>query len=268
MSGTISVEAPVLIEDLGAVRVLTLNRPEVRNAIDIPLRLALRDAVIAGAADPSVRAMVLTGAGPVFCAGGDVSTMQRMDREPAIARIELAQTIIRTIWATPKPVIAAVEGAAYGAGATLAAACDWVVAASDARFATTFTNVGLGGDMGAFSSLPRRVGIPRARQMMMFGTAVVAQQALEWGLVDVLAEPGAVRAAALADAQRLADGPAEALGVIKSMLAEAPTMTPFEVLERETVEQARLFGSDDFAEGVAAFREKRRPVFGQQQGAP
>lgn len=257
----------VLIEDRGAVRIITLNRPEVRNAIDIPLRIALREALEAADTDPRVRAIVLTGAGAGFCSGGDISTMERMDVEAATDRAELAQAVIRAIWGTPKPVLAAVEGVAYGAGTSLAAACDRVVAATDARFATTFTNVGLAGDMGVFASLPRRIGVPRTRQMITLGTPVEAQQALDWGLVDALAEPGTVLEAAFADARRLAEKSAGALGVIKAMLTEAPTLNPFDVLKREAEHQARLFGSDDFAEGVAAFREKRRPVFGGTQGA-
>jgi 2-(1,2-epoxy-1,2-dihydrophenyl)acetyl-CoA isomerase len=257
----------VLVHDDGAVRVVTLNRPQVRNAIDIPLRLALAEALETADATASVRAIVLTGAGSVFCSGGDISTMQRMEPDAATQRAQLAQNVIRAIWATPKLVLAAVEGAAYGAGAALAAACDRVIAASDVRFSTTFTNVGLAGDMGSFASLPRRIGVPRARQMMMLGTPVSATEALDWGLIDAIADPGAALEATLAEARRLADGPAEALGVIKAMLALAPTLGPLEVLDREVAQQAVLFGSDDFAEGVAAFREKRRPQFGTTQGA-
>lgn len=264
MSDPTPTDEPVIrTEDRGAVRIITLNRPQVRNAIDIPLRLALRDAIETADADAAVRAVVLTGAGPIFCSGGDISTMHRMDAVAGTARAELAQAVIRAIWRTPKPVLAAVEGGAYGAGASLAAACDRVVAASDARFATAFTNVGLAGDMGIFASLPRRIGIPRARQMLTLGIRVPAQQALEWGLVDALAEPGAALQAALADAERLAAGPPQALGVIKQMLAATLSLSADEVLDHEVAHQANLFGSDDFAEGVSAFREKRRPVFGQ-----
>jgi 2-(1,2-epoxy-1,2-dihydrophenyl)acetyl-CoA isomerase len=252
----------VLVEDRGAVRLITLNRPEKRNAIDIPVRLELATAFEAADADTSIRAVVLTGAGKSFCSGGDIASMKPLDPGPAMERVQLAQRVIRAIWNTPKPVVAAVEGAAYGAGTALAAACDRVVAASNARFATTFTNMGLAGDMGVYVSLPTRIGIARARQMLMIQTPVDAAAALQIGLVDALAEPGAALDVALADAARLAAGPAQAYGAIKSLLAVASTLSPFEVLDREAENQARLFGSDDFAEGIEAFHAKRQPQFG------
>jgi 2-(1,2-epoxy-1,2-dihydrophenyl)acetyl-CoA isomerase len=257
---------PVLAEKIGAVAVVTLNRADKLNAIDMPLRLALADAIEAADRDASVRAVALTGAGKAFCSGGDIASMERMAPQEALERAQLAQRVIRAIWSTEKPVIAAVEGAAYGAGAALAAACDRVVAARDARFATTFTAVGLAGDMGAYVSLPARVGVARARQMLMLPRPIPAEEALSIGLVDALAEPGAALDAALQDASRLAAAPAKALGVIKSLLAVAPGLSPFNVLDREAAHQAALFGSDDFAEGIAAFREKRRAVFGTKEG--
>jgi len=177
-------------------------------------------------------------------------------------RTQLAQRVIRAIWNAAKPVVAAVEGSAFGAGVALAAACDRVVAASDARFATTFTNVGLAGDMGTFASLPARVGIARARQMLMMPTPIDAPTALQIGLVDGLAEPGTALSVTLADAERLAAGPTRAYGVIKSLLAAGSALSPFEILDIEAEHQAQLFDSDDFAEGIAAFRAKRRPQFG------
>ena len=142
---TTTTPNPLLVEDDASVRTITLNRPEKRNAIDIELRIVLAEAIESADRDPTVRVIILTGTGHVFCSGGDISSMKRMPIEPAIERIDLAQRVIRAIWSTPKPVLAAVEGSAYGAGTALAAACDRVVAASDATFATTFTNVGLGG---------------------------------------------------------------------------------------------------------------------------
>lgn len=256
----------VLVHDDGAVRVITLNRPDVRNAIDIPLRLELADALEAADADSQVRVIILTGAGSTFCSGGDISTMKVMSEVEAGERAQLAQRVIRAIWNTPKPVIAAVEGAAFGAGAALAAACDRVIAARNARFATTFTNVGLAGDMGSFASLPRRVGVAKARQMFLLPEPFTADTGQAWGLVDQTAEPGEALAVAQSDAGRLAAGPAAAYGAIKTLLAVAPTLAPLEVLDLEAAHQARLFGSDDFAEGIAAFREKRRPSFGTRQG--
>jgi enoyl-CoA hydratase/carnithine racemase len=256
----------LLIDDDAAVRTITLNRPQKRNAIDIEMRIALAEAIESADRDPGIRVIIVTGAGPVFCSGGDISTMHRMSPERALERIELAQDIIRAIWNTPKPVLAAVEGSAYGAGAALAAACDRVVAARDATFATTFTNVGLAGDMGASVSLPARVGVARARQMLMLPAPISAPEALEMGLVDAVAEPGQALESARRDARQLAAGPARAYGVIKALLADPGTVNPFELLEREAACQSELFDTDDFAEGVAAFLEKRRAAFGAAEG--
>jgi 2-(1,2-epoxy-1,2-dihydrophenyl)acetyl-CoA isomerase len=254
-------EDVVLTEDRGSVRILTLNRPEVRNAIDLPLRHALGEAVEAADADPGVRALVLTGAGGAFSSGGDIATMARAPRHETTPRAQAAQRVVRALWQTPKPVIAAVEGPAYGAGAALALACDRVVAAIDATFATTFTGVGLAGDMGIFATLPARVGAPRARQMLMLGTRLSAAEGEPIGLVDRIAPPGEALTAALEDAELLAAGPPLALGVIKQMLSGEPRH-PLAVLDLEIRNQTVLWDTDDFAEGVAAFQEKRRPQFG------
>lgn len=255
-----SSDGPVLVEDRGRVRVITLNRPAVRNAIDLPLRQALAEALEAADVDASVRAIVLTGAEGAFCSGGDIATMQRDTKDKTLARAQAAQRVVRAIWSSRKPVLAAVEGPAYGAGAALAFACDRIVAASDAMFATTFTGVGLAGDMGVFASLPARVGVARARQMLLLAQAHRAGDGLAWGLVDRVTDPGGALAAALEDADQLAAGPPLALGVIKSMLTGEPRH-PLAVLELEVRNQVELWSGEDFGEGVAAFAEKRRPVF-------
>lgn len=251
----------VVTADEGAVRVLTLNRPQVRNAIDMPLRIALAHALEEADRDPSVGAVIITGAGDVFCAGGDIATMRRMHPDEARPRAEAAQRVVRAIWRTPKPVVAAVEGAAYGAGMSLALACDRIVVSDSSAFSASFTGVGLAGDMGIFASLPARVGVARARQMLLLPKRIDAHQALAAGLVDEIVPAGEVLAGAIHDASRLAAGPALALGAIKLMLSGSPR-APLDMLELEVEHQVRLFGSDDFAEGAAAFREKRTAHFG------
>jgi len=253
-------EPLVLVEDRGTVRVVTLNRPGVRNAIDLPLRVALAEALEQAAADDAVRCIVVTGAGASFCSGGDISSMVRQPRAATLPRAEAAARVVRAIWGTEKPVVAAVEGSAFGAGTALALACDRVVAASDAVFSTSFSAVGLAGDMGIFASLPARVGTARAKQLMMLPRRLSGVEAAELGMVDELVAPGDALDRALADAGRLAAGPPLALGAIKDLLSGLPR-SPYDVLEREVDVQADLFDTDDFAEGVAAFAEKRAPVF-------
>lgn len=250
----------IAVTDHGAVRQVTLNRPERRNAIDLEMRVVLAEALEGAMADDDVRAIVFTGAGGVFCAGGDVKSMARQSPEGARPRLVAFQRVMRAIWSGPKPVVAAVEGFAYGAGVGLAAGCDRVVAAEDARFNPTFTRVGLAGDMGVFHSLPRRMGPARALQYLMLPEEMSGKQAHEVGLVDAVVPVGTALDAALADAQRLAAGPALALAAIKRQLL-GPPRDPFAVLEDEIDTQCALFDTDDFAEGVAAFRERRTPEF-------
>lgn len=259
---TVHSQISVLVEDDGAVRIITLNRPHRRNALDIPMRTRLAEVAEGSVADPAVRAIVLTGAGHTFCSGGDVSTMERAPAQAARARIEVVQRIARAFAGGPIPVIAAVEGAAFGAGLSLALACDRVVVGADATFSGSFTGVGLAADAGILWSLPRRVGSARARQMLMFGERLDAAEALRIGLVDKVVEPEQVFDAALADAKRIAAGPPRALELLKRSFAyPAPDLDS--ALRAETEIQVELIGSDDYAEGIAAFREKRQPVFGR-----
>jgi len=250
----------VLVADDGPVRVVTLNRPHRKNAIDLPLRFELADALENAAQDDGVRVIVLTGAGDVFCSGGDVSTMRQMAEDEARPRAEAAQRVIRAIWSTGKPVLAAVEGAAYGAGASLAMACDVVVAGRSTRISTAFTGVGLAGDMGIFASLPARVGPARARTLMLLPRPLSAEQACDWGIVDELVDDGTALEDALRAAHALAAGPARALAGIKHMLGSRAGQLDA-TLDAEIDQQVELFGSADFGEGVAAFAEKRPPIF-------
>lgn len=249
----------VLTEDTGPIRVVTLNRPEKRNAIDLELRVVLAEVLERAMGDGSVRAVVLTG-GESFCAGGDISTMRRLGPEESRPRSEAAQRVIKALWNGPKPVIAAVEGYAFGAGTALAIACDRVVAARDATFSTAFTQVGLAGDMGIFATLPARLGPATARQLMLLPRRLTGEEAHDLGLVDAQTEPGGALERAIADAKQIASGPPLALAEIKQMFTRWPA-DPREVLDREVELQVRLFASEDLAEGATAFRERRKPEF-------
>lgn len=249
-----------LTEDHGAVRVVTLNRPHKRNAIDMELRVMLAETIEAAMAAPAVRVIVLTGSDGTFSSGGDISTMRRQSPDETVPRAQAAQRVIKAIWDGPKPVIAAVEGSAFGAGAALALACDRVVAATDSTFAPTFTRVGLAGDMGIFATLPARMGPARARQLMMLPRPLPGPEARDLGLADRLTDPGQALACALEDAAAIAGGPPLALAEIKAMFTAWPADS-WDVLDREVAAQARLFATEDFGEGVAAFRERRAPNF-------
>jgi enoyl-CoA hydratase/carnithine racemase len=247
--------------DERGVRTVTINRPESKNALTMPMRGVLADLMRDSHADPQVRAVVITGAGGTFCSGADVKGMEQLkDRERARARIETIQNVARSITAGPTPVIAAVEGIAFGAGLGIALACDHIVAASDARLSAAFVNVGLFADIGVLFTLPQRVGPARARTMMLLAQMVHADEALRIGLVDQLSEPGGALERATEVALKLAAGPPLAVAAVKKAFTGLPTSLA-ESLEIETAMQAPLLGSEDFLEAITAFGEKRSPTF-------
>ena len=255
-----SDEPTVLVEDRGATRLITLNRPEKRNAIDLTLRVELAAALEAAMSAQSVRVVVLTGAGKAFCSGGDVSSMDRQSADKTVIRAQAAQRVIRAIWGGTKPVLAAVEGFAFGAGVSLAMACDRVVASEDTVLSTAFTGVGLAGDMGIFHSLPSRVGPAVARQLMMLPQRLSAVEGLGLGMVDETVPTGTALERALADAELIAAAPPLALREMKWIWGHGG-VAPTDLLDLEVEAQARLFDTEDFAEGVEAFAAKRQPVF-------
>lgn len=252
--------APVLAESDGAVRIIRLNYPEKRNALSLELRAALLAAVENALADGTVRALVLTGNGGSFCAGGDISSMQGVTGVGGRERLAGLHRLARLLAAGPKPVVAAVEGYAYGAGMSLALLCDQVVAARDAKFCCSFGKVGLMPDMAALWTVPQRVGAGWARRLLMLADEIDGDTAGRIGLADQVTEPGGALAAALELAQRFAAMAPLPVGYAKAVLARGPQ--PLDsLLAQEADSQALLFTSEDFAEGRDAFLAKRRPVF-------
>lgn len=249
----------VMTEIAGGVHRITLNRPDVMNALNRNLRRELTAALIAG---HSARVIVLTGAGRGFCSGQDLSDTQGLDAASFEATLNDEYVpMIRAITDAPVPVIAAVNGVAAGAGANLALACDLVIAAETAVFIQAFARIGLIPDAGGTSFLPRRVGVQRAMGAALLAEPVSARQAADWGMIweavpdERFAEVVAARAA------RLAAGPTGAYAALKQALRGAFDQP----LEAQLAVEARLQGacgaSDDFREGVAAFVEKRAPKF-------
>jgi 2-(1,2-epoxy-1,2-dihydrophenyl)acetyl-CoA isomerase len=251
----------ILQEDRqGAVAVLTLNAPERRNALSMELRLALRERLQALTTDAECRAIVLTGAGGTFCAGGDLTAMRRDDPAGSRARLGIVQDLVRLIAAGPRPVVAAVEGAAFGAGLGLAAAADVMVVDPEAKLSASFVKLGLMPDAGLIWSLPQRIGVARARQMMLDGRVLDGREAAAIGLADQLADAGGALDQALAAAEELARGAPLAQAQIKAAFARGIAGLE-EVLAMERDGQPLMFGSADFDEGLAAFRDRRRPAF-------
>lgn len=241
----------------GATAILTLDYPERRNALAVKMREELIAALDVLEADPTLRAIVLTGAGAHFSAGGDISGMNVSDLAAGRERFRVTHRLVRMLIESSKPVIAAVEGWCVGAGLGLALCCDTVVAAQDARFMAGFGKIGLIADFGLLHTLPRRIGEGRARQLLMRGTMLDAATAERIGLVDDLAEPGASLATAMAIAEGYATAAPLPVAMTKSYLAAGLA----DALEWERNTQSNLFLTADHAEGKVAFLGKRAPVF-------
>jgi 2-(1,2-epoxy-1,2-dihydrophenyl)acetyl-CoA isomerase len=245
----------------GAVLTIALNRPQVLNALNRELHEALLGALREARA-PDVRAVVLTGNGCGFCVGQDLAEV----RDPASADIgeRLRRHYHRNVLALrglEKPVLAAVNGAAAGAGISLACACDLRIASSDARFVPAFVSIGLVPDSGASWFLSRLLGPARAFEWMTSARALPAQEALEWGLVSEVLEPERLAGRAAELAATLAELPTAAVARTKRLFEAAPASTLEEQLELEAQLQVASVATEDYGEGVTAFLEKRQPRF-------
>jgi 2-(1,2-epoxy-1,2-dihydrophenyl)acetyl-CoA isomerase len=256
----------VTLQRRGAVATIELNRPDAMNAWNRELGEELRTVVEQTAADDDVRAVVITGTGRAFSAGADLkdtgfNTTPEGHPDVQQALTERYHPIITGIREMPKPVIAAVNGPAAGIGCSLALACDLVIAAESSYFLLAFVNIGLVPDGGSSFLIPAKVGFARAAEMALLGERIPAPKALEWGLINRVTPAETLRQEADALADRLAQGPTRSYAGSKRQLNSWLYSRMHEQLELEASIQQEMAGSGDFAEGVAAFVEKRPAKF-------
>jgi 2-(1,2-epoxy-1,2-dihydrophenyl)acetyl-CoA isomerase len=250
------------VEVDGPVATLTLDRPESLNALTVPIKVALREALESIDRHRAVRAVILTGAGRAFCAGQDLAERESPDAAPLDVEVrERFNPIIRAIRSMGQPVIAAVNGVAAGAGASLTFACDLRIAAEEARFVLAFGRIGLVPDSGATWFLPRLVGQAKAAELALVGEPLDAAEALRLGLVSNVVPGDRLLDEARAMASRLAEGAPLALALTKEALQRSSTIDLDEALEGEAKLQGIAGASADHVEGLAAFKEKRPPRF-------
>lgn len=261
-------EPTILTETRGAVRLITLHRPQALNSFTGQMAAELLAALEAAAADVAIRAVLVTGAGRGFCAGQDLNAPGARPDDGVAPDL---QGIIERMWAPlarrlrsmPVPVVAAVNGVAAGAGANFAIGCDIVLAARSASFIQAFSKIGLIPDAGSTWLLPRRVGMARAMALAMTGDKLPAALAKDWGLIWDVVEGGTDEcvAAALAMAEKLAAMPTKALVATRHILQGSATRSFTEQLDVERDTQSAMGRTHDYIEGVMAFREKRPAQF-------
>lgn len=246
----------------GAIATITLNRPEKKNALTVEMREGLIAHLQAVRFDDAVRCIILTGAGDAFCTGADVDRMGGADLRAARQRLQrLSHTYMRLLHAIEKPVIAAVRGHAVGIGWSLVLGCDMVVASETALFSQVFKRIGLGPDGGAIWYLTRRLGMNRAKELVFTARMVGVAEALSLGLVNHVVPDGELMARTMALAEEMAEGPTFTLGLAKKLFHMATSVSLEDFLDMEAMVQPQLNQTVDHKEGVAAFREKRKPKF-------
>lgn len=255
----------ILFDTDQGVATITLNRPTVLNSFTMPMAAELQQALRECGEDNGIRAVLLTGAGRAFCAGQDLSEAAPADGSPAPPIADIVRRTynptVRAIRAIEKPVVAAVNGVAAGAGANLAFACDIVIAADSASFVQAFSKIGLIPDTGGTFFLPRLVGLARATALAFFGEKLTAADAHAIGMIYRVVESGRLLDEALSIARRLATLPTRGLGLTKRAFNQSLANDLDAQLEVEAELQAEAASTADFAEGVRAFLEKRQPSF-------
>ena len=258
-----SYETLKLDEPAEHVLRVMLNRPEVANATNTQMGREKLDLFDALCGDPSLyRCIILTGAGEkAFCAGGDLKQRQGMTDAQWQAQHLIFERGVRAMKECPIPIIGAINGAAYGGGCELALSCDFAYASTNARFALTEVTLGIMPGAGGTQTMPRAVGIKRAKEILLTGLPFTAAQALEWGVVNKICEPGALQAEVLATAERIAGNAPLSTRQIKHSVNTGMQMDLASALMFEIEAYNRLPPTEDRREGVAAFNEKRKAVF-------
>ena len=259
-----SYEQIDVTEDSG-IRTITLNRPEKLNALAGHMRRDLAEALEIAGAERSVHVVVITGAGRAFCAGGDVAAMsqliERQDAEEFSRLLGAARRVVTAIRQMTKPVIASVNGPAFGAGCNLALACDLRIASREATFSQSFVKIGLHPDWGGTYFLPQLVSPNKACEMFFLGEAIGAEEALRLGIVNKVVPPNELSEATQELANRLRDAPPISIAAAKQAVYRSQSAELEEMLRYETEVQLRCFESEDGREGIRAFLEKRAPRF-------
>ncbi|MGE3993272.1 enoyl-CoA hydratase/isomerase family protein [Pseudorhodoplanes sp.] len=254
------MDGRILTERREAVTIVTISAPEVRNAISAQLREQLHETMLALQSDKACRAIVLRGAGGTFCAGGDVRALGSASASSMRDRLMAAHRLIKLLLTSPKPVVAAVDGYAYGAGLSLAVACDLLITQPSAKMCSAFGKVGLIPDLGLLWTLPQKIGAGPAKRMMLTSNPVDGIEAHRIGLADALADEGDVQNLALRQAQHLGD--IAPLSVAQTKLALLNAGDDLDrMLQGEIETQLHLLATQDHAEGREAFVQKRKPIF-------
>lgn len=244
------------------VATITLNRPDVYNALNDEITFELQDALKMISRDENVRVMVITGEGKAFCSGQDLKAASGDQKRSFLQSLNKRYNpIISAMRSLPKPIICRLNGVAAGAGCSLALACDIIVASDDATLIEVFINIGLVPDSGSSYFLPRLVGMAKAFEMCSMGTRVKASEAAAMGLVNKAVPADQLDAAVKIYTDYFAKAPTKSIGLIKKMLSKSATSTLEEMLEYEAYCQEIAGSSQDYKEGVSAFLEKRKPDF-------
>ena len=253
----------ILLKIENKIAFITLNRPEVFNSFNREMALTLQDTLDACEKDDEVRAIVLTGSGKAFCAGQDLKEVTSPELNPGFKKIleEHYNPIILRIRNIEKPIVAAVNGVAAGAGANIVLACDIVVADERVNFIQAFSLIGLIPDSAGTYFLPRLIGFQKATALAMLGNKISAEEAERLGMIYKYVSPEEFQETIQRIAQKLANMPTKALGLIKKTFNQSLTNTLEEQLALESKHQIEAAGTEDYAEGVAAFIEKRKPNF-------